>query len=157
MSNQAVIQTLGLKIATKTPFELIKLARRGIPRKAINTLAKKLDLSISELAKHLPPAPHAVLGSHAPVSFTRVLQRRDRSDLQGQRTEPLPLDQDGDQAKGRVHLLRIRPRLHRGADGGAHRAAPVAAELLLGRRFHQARRHGQPAVRALGRRRLLMA
>jgi putative toxin-antitoxin system antitoxin component (TIGR02293 family) len=53
MTYQAVLRILGLKILTRTPFEMVKVARNGIPMKAIDTLAKNLDLSRLELAKYL--------------------------------------------------------------------------------------------------------
>ena len=53
MSYQAVLKELGLKILTATPLEFIKAAREGIPKKAVDALAKKLDITVSDLAKYL--------------------------------------------------------------------------------------------------------
>jgi putative toxin-antitoxin system antitoxin component (TIGR02293 family) len=53
MTYQAVIRTLGLRFPTRTPFEMVSVARKGIPMKAIDTLAKNLKLSRPELAKYL--------------------------------------------------------------------------------------------------------
>ncbi len=53
MSYQAVIRVLGLKMLTRTPLELVKVAREGIPRKSVDALAKNLNMTISELTKYL--------------------------------------------------------------------------------------------------------
>ena len=53
MSYQTVINVLGLKMLTRTPLELVNVARKGIPRKAIDALAKKLNMSVSNLTKYL--------------------------------------------------------------------------------------------------------
>ncbi len=53
MTYQAVIRTLGLKMPTRTSFEMVNVARKGIPMKAIDTLAKNLKLSRPELARYL--------------------------------------------------------------------------------------------------------
>jgi putative toxin-antitoxin system antitoxin component (TIGR02293 family) len=54
MTYQAIFRILGLKLLTRTPFEMVNIARKGIPMKAIDTLAKNLNLSRQELAKYLP-------------------------------------------------------------------------------------------------------
>lgn len=53
MTYQAVIRTLGLKLPTRTPLEMVKVARKGIPMKAIDVLAKNLNMPRPELAKYL--------------------------------------------------------------------------------------------------------
>jgi putative toxin-antitoxin system antitoxin component (TIGR02293 family) len=53
MSYQAVLKELGLTILNATPLDFVKAARKGIPKKSIDTLAKKLNLPLSELAKYL--------------------------------------------------------------------------------------------------------
>lgn len=53
MSYQSVINVLGLKILTRTPLELVNVVRKGIPRKAIDTLAKNLNISVANLTKYL--------------------------------------------------------------------------------------------------------
>ena len=46
MSYQAVIKELGLKMLSATPMEFVKVARKGIPKKTIDALAKKQDIFI---------------------------------------------------------------------------------------------------------------
>lgn len=53
MSYQSVINLLGLKMLTRTPLELVNVARNGIPRKAIDALAKKLNMPVANLTKYL--------------------------------------------------------------------------------------------------------
>jgi putative toxin-antitoxin system antitoxin component (TIGR02293 family) len=53
MTYQAVLRILGLKLLTRSPFEMVNVARKGIPMKTIDTLAKNLNLSRPELAKYL--------------------------------------------------------------------------------------------------------
>lgn len=53
MNNQLIRQTLGLALATPTPFDLVDITRNGLPKKSINALADCLRLTIPELAKYL--------------------------------------------------------------------------------------------------------
>lgn len=53
MSYQAVLKELGLKMLQATPLDFVKAARDGLPKKSIDALAKKLDVSLSNLAKYL--------------------------------------------------------------------------------------------------------
>jgi putative toxin-antitoxin system antitoxin component (TIGR02293 family) len=53
MSYQAVLKELGLTILNATPLDFVKAARKGIPKKSIDALAKKLDVPVSDLAKYL--------------------------------------------------------------------------------------------------------
>lgn len=53
MIYQAISQTLGLDSSTISSFDLVVLTRKGIPRSAIDALAKTLHLSISKLTKYL--------------------------------------------------------------------------------------------------------
>lgn len=48
-----VSETLGLAVHTETPLEMIEVVRRGMPRKVIDTLAKSIGISFSELTRHL--------------------------------------------------------------------------------------------------------
>ncbi|MBN2041017.1 MAG: hypothetical protein JW864_13315 [Spirochaetes bacterium] len=59
MNYQAVIIKPGLKTLTSTPMDFVYIARKGSPKKTIDSLTKKLDISISALATremlvHLP-------------------------------------------------------------------------------------------------------
>lgn len=53
MVYQAISQTLSLDAPIIDSFDLVRLTRKGIPRSAIDALAKSLHLSISELTKYL--------------------------------------------------------------------------------------------------------
>ena len=53
MTYQDVVRSIGLNIITRTPLELVRVARQGIPRKAVDTLANNLNMTVSELSKYL--------------------------------------------------------------------------------------------------------
>jgi putative toxin-antitoxin system antitoxin component (TIGR02293 family) len=53
MSYQGVLKELGLTILNATPMDFVKAARKGIPKKSIDALAKKLDVPVSDLANYL--------------------------------------------------------------------------------------------------------
>lgn len=53
MGYQVVLKELGLKMLKATPLDFVKIARSGIPKKSIDTLAKKLNVAVSDLAKYL--------------------------------------------------------------------------------------------------------
>lgn len=53
MNYNLVSEILGLPVHTETPLEMIEVVRRGMPRRVIDTLAKSLGISFTELTTHL--------------------------------------------------------------------------------------------------------
>ncbi|MBF0352334.1 MAG: DUF2384 domain-containing protein [SAR324 cluster bacterium] len=53
MNYEFIARTLNLKHPVPTPFDLIEIARMGIPKKSINSLAECLHIPISELIQYL--------------------------------------------------------------------------------------------------------
>lgn len=51
---ETVSDVLGLQVAEDSPFNLIELSRIGVPRQALDNLAKALQTSPLEIAKFLP-------------------------------------------------------------------------------------------------------
>lgn len=53
MNYQAVYRELGFKGVIPTLMDFVKVTRKGIPKRSLDILAKKMDIAVSELAKYL--------------------------------------------------------------------------------------------------------
>lgn len=54
MSYHVLAETLGIRRLGESPMELVEVTRKGLRKKAIESLAKALGISLSELSHHLP-------------------------------------------------------------------------------------------------------
>lgn len=54
MTNHALARTLGIKEPSESPLALIEIVRKGLPREALEALARSLRIDVLDLSEILP-------------------------------------------------------------------------------------------------------